>query len=225
MNPENPNSEILLKRSGTLTRPAVIALAHRGLTDLEATEEADRWLELAVEHIRKENCHARTLKWDLKLCKKRQKSSEYIANMSAYIDCLRRAATAKPDYALPLINIAEAYLYGLGVTKSRIEALSYLCAAAAVASTDDLWKMSWVVSSGEDSDGHWPEGTKEAEKWCRTAAEQGHPGAQYSLGKMYSEGKWGLRKNYELAKYWFSKASEDGDFPSAEHLLGVWWKK
>ena len=235
MSSESTNTEILLTTSGKLTRPAVNALASRGLSDLEATEIADKWLETASEHfsrdvdglravLKSNKINFRTKRGRMPFDKWLQ-SSEHCANMSAYIDCLRRAVAAKPDYAKPQIKVAEAYLKGWGVSESRDEALRLLRAAAALASPDDLDEMSHQIESEVAGGDPWPEGMREAETWYRSAAEQGHSGAQYSLAKMYCEGEGGLQKNYELAKYWFSKTAEDqeGGFPPAEYLLQTWW--
>ena len=60
----------------------------------------------------------------------------------------------------------------------------------------------------------WPEGTLEAQQMCRKGAEQGHAGAQHSLGRMYLEGEGGLPCDDELALFWFNKAAEnDEEFP------------
>lgn len=235
MSPENPNTEILLTTSGELTRPAVNALAHRGLADLEAIENADRWLALASEHFSRDGKQLLAVldsqKIDFRTAKGGKpvdtwfRSADHRENMSAYIDCLRRASAAKPDYPKPLMDIAAAYLNGWGVATSRDEALLLLRTTAAVASPDDLWRMSFIIGKEVAGRDPWPEGMTEAEKWCRRAADQGHAGGQHSLGKMYSEGAGGLQKDYELAKYWFSKAAENGEFPPAEDELQFYWKE
>ena len=150
-------------------------------------------------------------------------SPEHRTNMSAYIDCLRRAAAAKPDYARPQIEIAEAYLKGWGVEESRDEALRLLRAAAALATPDDLCEMSHQIECAVAGGDPWPEGMRGAETLYRRAAEQGDATGQFNLGEMYSKGEGGLQKNYELAKFWFSKAAEDGDFPPVEYALRAYW--
>jgi len=47
-------------------------------------------------------------------------------------------------------------------------------------------------------------------KWFRKAADQKHAGAMYILGCIYSEGKYGIKKDPVQAVEWFFKAAEQG---------------
>ena len=47
---------------------------------------------------------------------------------------------------------------------------------------------------------------KEAFKWCRKAAEQGHADAQGGLGMMYEDGK-GVMEDHVTAYAWWNKAA------------------
>ena len=58
----------------------------------------------------------------------------------------------------------------------------------------------------------------EGEKWCRKAAEQDDPKAQYSLGFLYFHGG-DLAQNYTEAANWLHKAAEQG-YADAQGLLG-----
>ena len=60
---------------------------------------------------------------------------------------------------------------------------------------------------------------KEAEKWYRLAAEQGHAEAQFSLGQMYSFGKGVPSDDTEAAK-WYRLAAEQGH-AGAQNNLGI----
>jgi len=60
---------------------------------------------------------------------------------------------------------------------------------------------------------------KEAEKWFRFAAEQGHSEAQYNLGVIYEKGQ-GVLQDYEESVKWYRKAARKG-FANAESNLGV----
>jgi TPR repeat protein len=152
-------------------------------------------------------------------------STEHRANMSAYIDCLLRAVAAKPDYAKPQIEIAAAYLKGWGVAESRDEALRLLRAAASLATPDDLCEMSHQIEYEVAGSDPWPEGMREANTWYRQAAEQGDETGQFHVAEMYAEGAGGLQQDYELAKYWYTKAAENGEFPPAEYFLKHFRKK
>ena len=62
---------------------------------------------------------------------------------------------------------------------------------------------------------------KEAAKWYRKAAEQGHPEAQYNLGVMLGTSGLGrgIEKNEKEAAKWYRKAADQG-VPDAQYNLG-----
>ncbi|MGR5554634.1 tetratricopeptide repeat protein, partial [Vibrio alfacsensis] len=64
---------------------------------------------------------------------------------------------------------------------------------------------------------------KEAVKWYRKAAEQGHASAQCNLGVMYAKGDGVLENDKEAVK-WYRKAAEQGD-ADAQFNLGVMYAK
>lgn len=60
---------------------------------------------------------------------------------------------------------------------------------------------------------------KEAAKWYRLAAEQGHAGAQFMLAGMYDHGR-GVPQDHKEAAKWLRLAAEQGD-ADAQFNLGV----
>ncbi len=62
-----------------------------------------------------------------------------------------------------------------------------------------------------------------AQKEWRPLAEQGHAGAQHTLGWMYDNG-YGVPQDYEQAFEWYSKAAEQGN-ALAQYNLGVMYYK
>ena len=64
-----------------------------------------------------------------------------------------------------------------------------------------------------------PEDLKEAAKWYRLAADQGHAEAQYNLGQMYAKGN-GVPEDDKEALKWFRLAAEQG-VDIAQYNLGV----
>ena len=64
-----------------------------------------------------------------------------------------------------------------------------------------------------------PQDDAEAVIWYRRAAEQGHAGAQYSLGRMYDIGRGAPEDDAEAVR-WFRLAAEQGE-ASAQYNLGV----
>lgn len=47
-------------------------------------------------------------------------------------------------------------------------------------------------------------------RWCRMAADQALPEAQFQLGLMYMNGR-GVEKNQLTASYWFNRAARNGN--------------
>ena len=60
---------------------------------------------------------------------------------------------------------------------------------------------------------------KEAVTWLLKAAEHGHAGAQFNLGKVYSFGR-GVKQDHKKAAPWFRMAAEQGH-PPAQSSLGL----
>jgi TPR repeat protein len=67
------------------------------------------------------------------------------------------------------------------------------------------------------------ENEKEAVKWYRKAAEQGHALSQYNLGSRYYEGSGVVKNDVEAVK-WFRKAADQG-ITAAQSRLGVLYFK
>ena len=62
-----------------------------------------------------------------------------------------------------------------------------------------------------------PQDYKEAVKWLRKAAEQGHIFSQTTLGTVYAEGVQGVvEKDYPQALMWFIFAAARGDMEALE---------
>lgn len=91
-----------------------------------------------------------------------------------------------------------------------------------------LAKMNWEghgIGSGgipRSADLRW----KEADRLCRLAAVQGHPAAQFMLGRLYEEGfayENGIEvsKNLEKAVYWYKLAANQGYKDAIEQLKNL----
>jgi TPR repeat protein len=61
---------------------------------------------------------------------------------------------------------------------------------------------------------------KEAVKWYRKAADQGHPVGQWNLAFMYVRGEGGLEKDYRKAWELFRKSAVQG-YSDAQYDLGM----
>jgi len=63
-----------------------------------------------------------------------------------------------------------------------------------------------------------PQDDKEAVKWYRLAAEQGHATAQYNLGVRYAKGQ-GVPQDYIIAYMWLNLADTNGVDASKVRVL------
>jgi TPR repeat protein len=79
--------------------------------------------------------------------------------------------------------------------------------------TEALYSMGKRCYSGKGA----PQDYKEAVKWFRLAAEQGHAAAQTALGLAYKDGK-GVPQDYEEAVKWFRISAERGYAPAQVNL-------
>ncbi len=141
----------------------------------------------------------------------------------------RDVPAGDPDHraASLLARSATAVSEGMDST-----ALSLLLVAAVVHSTvhpDDPVTLpeGFPVASGRDTAGALLSTgsalmTVPGRRWMalpfmEEAAAMGEPEAMHSLGLMYSEGRWGVASDNDLARRWFTAASEHGH-PDAERL-------
>ena len=60
--------------------------------------------------------------------------------------------------------------------------------------------------------------------WYRKAADQGHPGAQWSLGTMYQDGLGDVPRAFAAAASWYRKAADQGHV-LAQYDLGTMYAK
>ena len=68
-----------------------------------------------------------------------------------------------------------------------------------------------------------PQDDTKAVKWFRKAAEQGHAGAQFNLGKSYALGQ-GAPQDDTKAVRWYRQAAEQGHV-SGQNSLGIMYAK
>jgi len=68
-----------------------------------------------------------------------------------------------------------------------------------------------------------PDGWKEAVKWFRRAADQGHSRAQSTLGQLYDNGRFVLQ-DYNEAIKWYYKAAEQGDWDGLYGMGYMYYK-
>jgi TPR repeat protein len=54
-----------------------------------------------------------------------------------------------------------------------------------------------------------PQDYKRAAEWYGKASEQGHPKAQFNLGRLYENG-YGVPQDKKIAKFWYDLARQNG---------------
>ncbi|MCL2377680.1 MAG: toll/interleukin-1 receptor domain-containing protein [Defluviitaleaceae bacterium] len=117
--------------------------------------------------------------------------------------------------------VAGFYRSGVIITASYRD-------SADLAITDDL-SIEITPHNNQNSDGNMvleylrtidvPQDYEKALYWYRKAAEQGHSGAQTTLGVMYILGQ-GVEENPERATYWYKRAAVQGN-AIAQGNLGI----
>ena len=94
--------------------------------------------------------------------------------------------------------------------------------AEPVVESESTMSASEMYDKGDD---YYQSGNyTEAVKWYRKAADQGHAGAQKSLGYCYHMGK-GVTQSYSEAVKWYRKAADQGNVDAQNRLreLGETW--
>ena len=79
--------------------------------------------------------------------------------------------------------------------------------------------LNYQERESKDYKDHEEDYKKEAFKWWKKAAEQGHIKAQCTLGATYFQGLDRVTKDYEESSKWYKKAAEQGD-EDAQYNLG-----
>jgi hypothetical protein len=90
-----------------------------------------------------------------------------------------------------------------------------LKARAALGDKSHQLNLGWCYEHGEGVEQDW----REAAKWYKLSAEQGHSLAQQFLGELLFKGGHGLKQNYGASAKWSRMAADHG-MPAAQHLLG-----
>ena len=88
-----------------------------------------------------------------------------------------------------------------------------VCSRAAKQDVLAQFRLGWMYDTGEGV----TENDREAVKWYRLAAEQGHATAQNNLGVMYDTGE-GVTKNDREAVKWYKLAAEQGHAKAQNNL-------
>jgi TPR repeat protein len=123
----------------------------------------------------------------------------------------RAASDASSPCASAMRRLGRCYEEGAGVAPDLDAAASWNEAAAALGDPDATCATARVVERAGDLRG--------AGERYQFAADAGHAGAAFELGRMYANGL-GVRKDAEAAAYWYQLAAEHGD-AAAQRAVGV----
>jgi TPR repeat protein len=125
-------------------------------------------------------------------------------------------------------ELGVLYYNGQGVMRNSAIAAKWYRVAAGQGHAEAQYKLGRMYEEGWEWIGSFydhfsrtrsrqPEDYVEAVKWYRMAAEQGHAGAQYRLGAMYSNG-YGVPKDGVETVTWYRMAADRGDADAKKEI-------
>ncbi|HSR55039.1 MAG TPA: tetratricopeptide repeat protein, partial [Alphaproteobacteria bacterium] len=131
---------------------------------------------------------------------------------------------SEQGYARAQYNLGYMYMKGYGVPQDYAEAVRWYRKAANQGYARALHSLAFMYRYGRGLGHDYEEavrlfrkaalqGFDDSVKWIRHAAEQGHAGAQYSLGLLYQGGR-GLVQDYAEALRWFEEAAQQDYTPA-----------
>lgn len=107
--------------------------------------------------------------------------------------------------------LGQMYSRGWGVPRDMADALRWLQMANSVDS--DGPPTDWLSVEGYGM----PQDPRQAAYWYWQAAENGHPEAQFNLGRLYASGN-GVKRDEEQAARWMSASAGQGYAPAQVNL-------
>ena len=102
-------------------------------------------------------------------------------------------------------------------TSSPETCLRMLCTQAQTKDPTALWVLGLCLNKGPRFASGMPTDVEESVEWLRLAADRGHAGAQFDLGRCYYDGE-GVAKDVERAAMWLKKAAEQGHMKAQKYL-------
>ena len=137
-----------------------------------------------------------------------QKKQEASAAIGALLE------VAKKGDAKSQVDLAKAYLSGLGVQQNFVEAAKWYRKAANQGNAESQGELAYMYYKGQGI----PQDYAQAAFWARKGADQGDANAQSALGVLYYEGS-GVPQDYAKAAKWYRKAADQG-YAKAQYNLG-----
>jgi TPR repeat protein len=125
----------------------------------------------------------------------------------AFAAYLRAAESGSP---IAMIEVARALMNGAGTQSDPALAKTWLERAASLNSADAMFELYRLNDIGAKPN------TREADRWLKQAAENGHSGAMYRLALRYQQAP--SDKDRAIARDWLEKAAHAGHSQAAKVL-------
>ena len=125
----------------------------------------------------------------------------------AFASYLRAAEGGSP---IAMIEVARALMNGAGTQSDPALAKTWLERAASLNSADAMFELYRLNDIGAKPN------TREADRWLKQAAENGHSGAMYRLALRYQQAP--SDKDRAIARDWLEKAAHAGHSQAAKVL-------
>jgi len=119
--------------------------------------------------------------------------------------------SAEQGNAAAQFALGQMYSRGWGVPRDLTDAMRWFQMANSVDA--DGPPTDWVRLDGYGM----PQDAEQAAYWYWQAADNGHPEAQFNLGRLYDSGK-GVKRDHEQAARWVSASAGQGYAPAMANL-------
>ncbi|QME99448.1 SEL1-like repeat protein [Escherichia fergusonii] len=126
--------------------------------------------------------------------------------------------SAAQGFDLAILNLAQIYEEGNGVTVNKKKSFDYYLQAALNGNSFAQNKIGMLLFN----DGEVESNIEQALEWYTRAAEQGFAEAQYNLAGMYIYGN-GVAVDYSKAIHWLMLAAEQGLAEAESHLGRIYY--
>ncbi len=114
-------------------------------------------------------------------------------------------------------NLGFLYRQGQGVEHSYDKAIEWMSKAGYQGHLQACRVLGEMFNEGDEQSDIYPD-DRQAVEWFLKAANQGDAWAQYSLGRIYLIGGYGVKKDREEARKWFKRSADQGEQEAAEFL-------
>lgn len=131
-------------------------------------------------------------------------------SLESTFDMYMKAALEGDKYAQ--YEVAEAFIFGRGVSKSKEDGIKWHLNAAQNGYVESQLALGGIYGALEKYD--------DSVKWYNTAAKNGNKEAQYVLGRYYFESEKNLSKAFQF----FKEAAENDQADAQMELVGLYTK-